>query len=191
MKRFVRPVWSAPVDADAIVASTPETGTISGIFPAAIIAGVQKRHITLASARERYVAFSYYPQREHAQLLREAAQVLYPAETLRQGLRILGHHGPRVLMDSPLGKAVLGGAQSVHQTISAVARSYPVNVKTCHVDVIETAARHAIVRLSKIHYFLDCHHVGVFEGALQLAGVMGEVLINVTAPGEADFLVRW
>lgn len=191
ISRFIKPVWTAPLDSEAQIAAIPDSGTIAGMFPGAIVYGAKQRYIELPSAQSRYVAFSFYPQREHARLLCEAAAAFYPAEPLRQALRILGHEGPRALLRSPLGKVVLGTAEGVHQAVAAMARAYVINLKPSRVDVLETAAGQAIVKLTGVHYFLDCHHVGMFEGLLQYAGVMGEVLVDVQGPGEAEMLLRW
>jgi hypothetical protein len=48
-----------------------------------------------------------------------------------------------------------------------------------------------IVSLDDIPYFLDSHHVGVFEGTLKYAGVKGRVRIATRSYDSADLLLEW
>jgi hypothetical protein len=49
----------------------------------------------------------------------------------------------------------------------------------------------ATVRLDKVPYFLDSHHVGTFEGVLRFAGVQGTVRIASRSATSADLLLTW
>ena len=59
------------------------------------------------------------------------------------------------------------------------------------VSTVDSGPRWAIVRLDKIPYFLDSHHVGTFEGILRFAGVKGSVRLASRSPMSADLLVAW
>jgi hypothetical protein len=48
-----------------------------------------------------------------------------------------------------------------------------------------------VLRLEDIHYFLDSHHVGAFEGAMTYAGVRGNVRIASQGHSTADLLLEW
>jgi hypothetical protein len=48
-----------------------------------------------------------------------------------------------------------------------------------------------VVKLDQIHYFLDCHHVGVFEGLMKHAGARGRVRIDSRSLSSADLLLEW
>jgi uncharacterized protein (TIGR02265 family) len=185
------PPWDAALDPDLSIAKIPETATISGMFLSPLALEAKRRGIVLSSARERYVGFTFYPLREHARLLLEACARFYPDRSLRQGLRKLGRGAPNALIASTLGKVVLGSAEGPHDVIAAIAKAYPLNARPSRVTVLESTRGRSVVRLEDIYYFLDSHHVGTFEGALNFAGARGQVLIAKRGRAAADFLIEW
>ena len=144
-----------------------------------------------ALPRTRYVPFNFYPVREHVQLMLDASQRVYPKRTLRQALRALGRGAPNAFTASTLGKVVLGSTQGIHDRIAAIAKGYDLNLRPGSATIIENAPNRIVVRLENIHYFLDSHHVGVFEGTMKQAGVAGRVLIATHARASADLLLEW
>jgi uncharacterized protein (TIGR02265 family) len=188
---FTEPKWDAPLDADASIARVPDDATISGMFSAALVTEARRRGHTLPSARARYVAFSFYPLREHARLLVETAHRFYPEMSLRQGLRKLGHGAPKALAGSTLGRIMFGSADGVLDVIAAMAKAYPLNMRPSKVSLVSSGPGYAVVKLQDVHDFLDCHHVGSFEGVLAYAGVAGRVLMAARGPATADLMVEW
>jgi uncharacterized protein (TIGR02265 family) len=73
------------------------------MFFVAVADGAKSRGITLASARKRYVRFTFYPLAEFARLLVEASQRFFPEPTLRHALRTLGRSSPDAFLASTLG----------------------------------------------------------------------------------------
>lgn len=189
--RFVEPPWQAPLEAEAEIRDIPESATISGMFLAPLALEAKRHGFTLPSARDRYVPFTFYPLREHCRLLVETCERLFGDRPLRQGLRKLGRGAPAALVASTLGKVVLGSAEGVDQIISAMAKAYPLNARPSKVTVLETRPGRAVVRLEEVHYFIDSHHVGTFEGVLKYAGVTGHVLIASKGKTSADLLLEW
>jgi uncharacterized protein (TIGR02265 family) len=187
----VEPPWSAPLDVDAVLRAIPSTATISGMFIAPLVLEAKRLGVTLPSARERYVAFSFYPLIEHVQVLVETCQRVYPGVPLRQALRKLGRGAPTALVASTLGKVVLAAAAGAHDVIDAIAKAYPLNARPSSVTVLERGVRRAVVRLEEVHYFADSHHVGAFEGSLKYAGVRGKVLISPRGKAAVDLLLEW
>jgi uncharacterized protein (TIGR02265 family) len=187
----VEPPWSAPLDVDAVQRALPPTATISGMFIAALVQEAKRVGVTLPSARERYLAFRFYPLIEHVLVLVEASQRVYPGIPLRQALRKLGRGAPNALVASTLGKVVLAAAAGAHDVIDAIAKAYPLNARPSFVTVLERGPQRAIVRLDEVHYFADSHHVGAFEGALKYAGVKGKVLMSPRGKAAVDLLLEW
>ena len=185
------PPWGAVLDPELSVAAIPEAATISGMFLAPLAVEAKRRGITLPSAREKYVAFSFYPLREHARLLLETCANLYPDRPVRQALRKLGRGAPKALVASTLGKVVLGSVEGPHDVIAAMARAYPLNARPSRVTVLESTRGRSVVRLEDIYYFVDSHHVGAFEGVLNFAGVKGHVLVAKRGRAAADLLLEW
>jgi uncharacterized protein (TIGR02265 family) len=188
---FAEPNWDAPLDADAAIARIPETATISGMFPSALAIEARRRGFALPSARAKYVAFSFYPLREHARLLVETSHRFYPKMPLRLALRRLGMHAPKAMAGSTLGRVMFGTVSGVQEMITAMAKAYPINTRPAQVTVSATGPGYAIIKMQEIFHFLDCHHVGAFEGVLKHVGVDGRVLISARGYAAADLMVEW
>jgi uncharacterized protein (TIGR02265 family) len=189
---FVEPNWNAPLDAQKMLFAIAESATIAGMFLEPIAKEARRRGVTLATVRDRYVAFRFYPLREHVRLLIEACARFYPDRPLRLALRSLGRAAPAALLTSTLGRASVGSAQGTLAIIDAMAKSYPVNLPGSNVTVLEQSKSDCIVRMQGVPYFLDSHHVGAFEGVLRYAGIKdGAVLLRARSPSDADLLCRW
>lgn len=188
---FVPPSWTAPLDAERAIAAMPEDATIAGMFFVALMEGAQRRQLELTFARSRYLPFGFYPIREFAQQLVAAAPLFYPGATLRQGLRLIGRVGPRAFLTSTLGKVTLGAAEGVHAAVTAVANTYAVNIKPSRCEVKQSSPRSMVISLDEVPHFLDCHHIGVFEGCLEHAGATGEVRIHARGERAADLWLSW
>ena len=169
----------------------PEHAQIRGMFFLALIEGAERRQIALAVPNRRYLQFGFYPVREFALLLVEAATRFYPNVRLREGLRRIGKVGPVALLSSTLGKVTLGAAEGVHAAVTAIAKTYSINVRPSRCEVLQASERSLVVSMDDVPHFLDCHHVGVFEGALEYAGASGEVRIHRRGDRAADLLLRW
>lgn len=189
--RFVEPPWDAPFDDASELAAIPESCSISGMFLAPLAAEAKRRGVLLPSARDRYVDFKFYPLVEHARLLLETCARIYPDRPRRQALRKLGRGAPQALIATTLGRVVLGSAEGVSSVVEAMAKAYPLNARPSKVTVVESMSGRCIVRLEDIHYFLDSHHVGAFEGALKYAGVRGRIRLAKLSRSAADFLLEW
>jgi uncharacterized protein (TIGR02265 family) len=185
------PPWKSPLDVHRQLDAIPRQATISGVFLLALFEMVTARGGKLVPRRDRYLPFRRYPLREHAELLVEASTSCWPREPLRQGLRRIGRGSPKALVQSMLGRIVLGSVEGPRDVVRAMARSYPMHMEPGHLEVVELGPGELVVRLRDITSFLDCHHVGVFEGVLRHAGVEGDVSIHAHSLKDADFLLRF
>ena len=188
---FVEPPWDEPLDVARALAAIPQEATIAGMSFQALATGADRRQVDLTIPRPRYVPFSFYPVREFAPLLVEAAALFLPHHSLREGLRRIGKAGPEAFLGSTLGRVTLGASEGVHATVSAIAKTYAINTRPSRCAVLETAPRSMTVALDDVVYFMDSHHVGVFEGTLEHAGVLGSVRIRHRGPTAADLLLEW
>jgi uncharacterized protein (TIGR02265 family) len=189
--RFVEPPWTAPLDAETELRALPQAAQVRGLLIAPMLANAKKRGTTPAGSRERYLSFNLYPLREHARLLVDTCQATFPELSLRQGLRKLGRGASDAFGASTLGKVTLGAAQGVHDIVTAFAKGYELNLQPGRACVVESGPRRLIVSLDDVHYFLDSHHVGAFEGVLKRAGIRGRVLIAPRGRAAADLLLEW
>jgi uncharacterized protein (TIGR02265 family) len=189
--QFVEPSWNAPLDAEAEFQAIPATATISGMFIAPLVMEAKRLGVHLPSARDRYVPFKFYPLVEHAKVLVETCERIYPTIPLRQALRKLGRGAPKALVGSTLGKVVFASVEGPHQVVDAMAKAYPLNARPSRVEVLQRSAGRAVVRLEQVHYFADSHHVGAFEGVLRYAGAEGRVSIASRGRAAVDLLLEW
>lgn len=164
---------------------------MSGLFLSAVVATAKAGGVTLPSARPSYTAFRPYLLREHCTLMVEAARGLWPDEPLRQALRKFGRGAPRALVQSMLGRVVLGSVEGPLEILRAMAKSYPLHTKPGALEVIQLGPGRVVVRMTEIQHFLDSHHVGVFEGVMRYAEVEGTVRIHSYSRVDADLLCEW
>jgi uncharacterized protein (TIGR02265 family) len=191
LSAFVAPPWKAPLDAARTIAAMPADATIAGMFFLAVIDGAERRQVVLSVPRPRYLQFGFYPVREFAPLLVEAAQKFHPKLSLREGLRRIGKVGPAALLQSTVGKVTFGVAEGVLAAVTAIAKTYSIYVRPSRCQVTRALPGSMVVSLDDVPHFLDSHHVGVFEGALQFAGGVGEVRIHRRSERSADLLLSW
>jgi uncharacterized protein (TIGR02265 family) len=185
------PPWASPLDTAARLRSIPDAATITGIFLSGVRDLARSSDVTLDRARTSYVAFKHYPLREHAELMLECADKVWPALPLRQSLRKMGRGGAGVLIASHVGRVVFGSVEGPLELVRAMARSYGLHVRPGQAEVEPDGERRIVVRMRDIHYFLDSHHVGVFEGVLRHAQVQGEVKLLAHSTSDVDFLLTW
>jgi len=188
---FVEPPWGAALRAEACIAEIPEDATIAGMFYLALSDGAKRRGVELTMPKPRYVAFGFYSLREFARVLVQAAQLFYPGRTLRQALRALGALGPKAFAGSTLGKVTLGSAEGTQAAVTAIAKTYEINIRPCRCSVLKSEGRRIQLGLENVHHFLDSHHVGVFEGTLEHAGTPGRVRIASRGRSTAELLLEW
>jgi uncharacterized protein (TIGR02265 family) len=191
LARFSDPPWQAELDVQRALSLISAESTIAGMFFLGLLEATKRRSVALPAPRQRYLPFGFYPVAEFAPLLVSASGLMYPTLSLRQALRALGTAGPAVLAKSVLGKVTLGSAIGVHAMIEAVANTYSVNIRGSRCAVTHQAAQACVVSLDNVQYFLNSHHVGVFEGTLTHAGVSGRVRIASQSEFSAQLLIEW
>lgn len=158
---------------------------------APMIAEAKRRGVDRSTARERYVAFNWYPLQEHARMLIDHCRDFYPDLSLRAALRKIGRAAPDAFLGSTVGKVTLAPAEGIHDIVSAFCKAYQMTLDPGAAEVLELESQHIIVGLREVYHFLDCHHVGAFEGALKRAGVRGKVSIAQHSHANADLLLEW
>ena len=191
MQSFAEPPWTAPLDVAAELRRVPENLTQKGMFIIPMIVEAKKRGVVLPSARDRYVPFQDYPLREHVALLAESAAAFYPEMPFRQALRRLGRGGYRAFLESTVGKVVWSSVSDTHGALLGILRGYEIGVPGCSARVLERRDKAAVIRLERVPYFLDSHHVGCFEGALKAIGVEGHITLRLDSSHTGDFLCAW
>lgn len=189
---FVDPPWDAPLDPALVIARAPPNASMRGMMLSAIVARAEAERIRLPSARRRYLPFEPYPLGEHCQLLVELARAVWPHEPLRQGLRRIGRGAAQALVGSTIGRVMVGSAEDVQGVLREMAKSFSIIAQPGTIELVESGPAHAVLALRDIHFFLDSHHVGVYEGALRFGKAPdARVRVCSISPSDADFLCEW
>lgn len=186
------PPWDAPLDVEATIAAVPENATMKGMFTAGLLELATERAIPLERERDEYEPLRDYPLAEHVRMLVAVTRAVFPDEPLRQGLRRIGRGAPRVMLASAIGPATVGAANGPLQTVREICKAYPLLLAPGEVSLVDATERCIVVRLTDIAFFADCHHIGVFEGALRHAGIEElDVCIRESAPNAVDLRLTW
>jgi uncharacterized protein (TIGR02265 family) len=188
---FGAPDWDATLDAEQEIEAIPHDALVRGMFLLAVANEAKRQLGSSIKTRDHYLPLEFYPLREHATLLVETARAVFPDLSLRVGLRKLGRGAPLAFVSSPVGRAVLGSVEGVNDTVRAAAQGYELSLRPGRANVTEVGPKRLIVALQDVYYFLDCHHVGAFEGALRRAGVRGRVGFRALGPQAAELLLEW
>ncbi len=188
---FCAPPWEAPLDVNECFAAIPSKATMKGLCLAPMVTEAKRRGITLRGARDRYLPFVDYPLVEHARLLVESARAFFPALSMRQALRKIGRAAQKVAIETVVGKVLWAGVEDVEHALESTVRSYAVSSPSTRVTLLEHAPGRARVRLDRVSYFLDSHHVGVFEAAMRVCQVKGTVFVRLDTLCDGEFLVTW
>ena len=122
-------------------------------------------------------------------LLVEMAHAVWPDEPLRQGLRRIGRGAAPALVGSTLGKVMVGSAIGPAQVVNEMAKAYMLLAQPGTITVAEDEPGRMVVALRDVCFFLDSHHVGVYEGALRFAGAEdARVTVRLRGPAGMDLL---
>jgi uncharacterized protein (TIGR02265 family) len=189
--RFIDPPWDAPLDAAAVIRAIPEDAKVRGYMTMPMIAEAKELGLSWRAPRERYLPFNLYPLREHAQIVAWHSECRFPELPLREALRKLGRGAPSALLGSTVGKVTMGSAEGVRDILTAFVKAYELSLQPCSAEIVSDGRQHVVVSLASVPYFLDCHHVGAFEGALKCAGVRGAVTLCMMRADSAQFLLQW
>ena len=188
---FREPPWNAPFDLEREIEAIPPSAQVRGMFILPVVQEAKRAKVSMTRARDRYLPFQFYPLREHARLLADIAAAVYPELSMRQALRKLGRGAPQAFSGSTLGRVLLQPAQGVEQTVGALAKGYELTLNPGRALVEERGPKCLDVTLQEIHYFVDCHHVGAFEGAMKFANARGRVKLQRISAAEAVLRLTW
>lgn len=188
---FKEPPWDAPLDVERELECIPPTSLIRGMFIQPVVNEAKRAQRGTLNTRDRYVPFQFYPLREHARLLAETAALVFPKLSMRQALRKLGRGAPHAFLNSRLGRVVLQPGLDVFEIVMGFAKGYELCLSPGRASVEQRAERVLDVTLEDLHYYLDSHHVGAFEGTLRMANLQGHVQIHRISAAQAVLRLEW
>jgi uncharacterized protein (TIGR02265 family) len=158
--------WHAPIEADAFLAGVPSEHQIRGMFPDKV-ARLAADH-GHAVGRSRYIAFKFYPLREHIELMANAVPLIYPECNLREGLRRLGAYGAPTLLDSMIGRVFTSFVGGPKGAMSLVGKSYQTTRSGGTAKVVGyEEQQYVILSLRDVWDYPDALHAGIIEAFLK------------------------
>jgi uncharacterized protein (TIGR02265 family) len=174
-----------------LIENTPKTHTVRGMYVGGLVQAVQAMGFH-PWKDEKIHAFREYSLREYMEMLLDAAISLYPADSVREGLRKLGGLAIPTFSKSMAGGVIMATVgRSWDLALICVSRGYEVSLKPGKAIVMENANGHAMVQLRNVWNFADCYQVGVMEGLMHWCKLEGKVTPEVHTPCDVDLKIEW
>jgi uncharacterized protein (TIGR02265 family) len=190
-EEFALPDYAAPIDVEARLAVVPPEATVKGMYFASLLEEAQRRRTPL-EVRWRIVPFRDYPLRAFHELVLEAARAWWPGEPPREQLRRVGQLAFPAMQRSLVGKVMfgaLGGDVGAMMRLSP--KGWTVSLSHARVELVDSGARHVVLRFAGIYSWLDCYEPGILEGGLMAVGRPGVVALRSRTLTEGDLYVAW
>jgi uncharacterized protein (TIGR02265 family) len=169
----------------------PKSAWVRGMFIDALVR-VARAHTPDAFREARYVAFMTYPLQEFMRVIVRTAELVHGDLPIREAVRRLGRLAYPTLFDTMVGKAIFTVAgRDWPSALKLAAKAYAVSLDPGKAEVIELSPGRAVVGLRQIWNFPDCYQVGVFEGAMDVFRVRGEIQVRAHSLADVDFLITW
>lgn len=187
---FREPDWSHTVDFAARLAAVPEHASMRGMFIQSLLASATPE-VQAKYAARRYIAFKNYGMREYVQVLQDACEAA-PRQSHAQVLRKLGWGIYPNYAKTITGTAIFAVAgRSFQRMIEVSPAAYRIGLAPATVTVQTLGERHARVALRECWNVPEFHQVGIWEGAMQVCGVEGEIKVEAIGFGAVDFDISW
>lgn len=188
---FEPPIWTQPLDVNDRIAKVPANGRLRGVFFQVIVDALATQGKASPTLRH-YAGFSRYPLREYLELSVAAAKQLYPNEPIREGLRRIGHAVYPAFKNTMAGSAIFSFANDDFSKVSALAqKAYSIVLEPSDVSIRELEPRHIVVHLREVYNFPDCLQIGVWEGAMAVCGVQGDLYLKVNSTSDVELEIQW
>lgn len=191
---FRTPDWTRPLEPEAFYELMPEHATAKGMFFELVLDELERQGLRAHLRRDvpPYRGFKDYPYRDLLELEVEAAQLLHPRVSLREGLRRLGRLSFPMFTSSMIGRVVFGviGADP-GRVLRLAAKGYGIAANTGHAEPLDVGEDQGVLRLETIYNFPAAYHVGLVEGALEMYGRSPEIKVVEHSLVSVDILAIW
>jgi serine/threonine-protein kinase len=186
------PDFDAPIDFEAHVALLPPGATCKGVFFSDVLrvaSSVTREHEVFRAAflqERRYLRFSDYPLAEVMRLAITTSHLLYPRQSVGEGLRRLGHSAFDAVMTTQIGRALFGIlGTDVEPILLASPKAYKLMINVGTVSVEKTGPRSFAFRARDLPAFLETYQIGVLEGVLSHCRERAAFRIAIDDPANA------
>ncbi|MBL8682243.1 MAG: DUF2378 family protein [Myxococcales bacterium] len=192
---FRRPRFGDPIDLGAHLALLEPRAACKGLFFSSVIRQRRAHGGTSgldAIVERKYLPFLDYSYADYLRLLVDTAAAVSPDGSVGEGARLLGRRAYSAFLGTNAGKVVFGAFSMQFELVMAVAaRGWEIGLNFGKVRSERAGPNHFHVSFHGMPALLETHQVGVVEGAMELCGVRGEVLVSVQSLSSATLDVRW
>ncbi|MFO0548594.1 MAG: DUF2378 family protein [Polyangiaceae bacterium] len=187
---FTEPDLAAGLDVAGHLQRVPRDAIVKGLFLQGAI-----HTATRARGNPPPVAhvskFASYPAQEAADIIARCASHGFPKLPPREALRRVGLDAYPTLLESSAGKVLVAlTGLDWSMAVDLLPKAYAL-AGSARVRTVSREAGRAIIELRSLWTFVDCYHVGVFQGGMKAFGVQGTVAVRPIGPADADFELRW
>jgi uncharacterized protein (TIGR02265 family) len=188
---LIEPDWSAPIDFESRLAAVTADATVRGMF-LQLLQQSMGGEAGAAVRERRYVAFKNYPMREYVELLALSCKQLGRGYAHGECVRRLGRMVYPRYAATVTGTAIFAAAgRNFRRVLELSPLAYRVSTPTAQVSILSIENGRALVALRRLWNLPDLHQVGIFEGAMEVCGVVGSVLVERYSLCDVDLEVRW
>ncbi len=177
---------------EAFIEETPRTATVKGMYVDSLLSMLEKKGAARPTDK-RFFSFKDYPLRDAMHVMLDAAVLLYPDVSPREGLVRLGQQVFPTLTDTTIGKVLFSVAgRSWERSLKLASKAYEVSIRPGTATLADLTERSARVELRSIWNFADTYQVGVMQGAMTSLGVRGTVrAVTLSRRCDVDLLLEW
>lgn len=192
---FRPPRFSDPIDLDAHLALLEPRAACKGLFFASVIRQRRAHGGAFgldAIVERKYLPFLDYSYADYLRLLVDTAAKVGSDGSVGDGARLLGRRAYSAFLGTSAGKVVFGAFSMQFELVMGVAaRGWEIGLNFGKVRSERVGTNHFHLHFQGMPALLETHQVGVVEGAMELCGVRGEVLVSSRSLSDATLDVRW
>mgnify|MGYP000250283469 CR=1 FL=1 len=191
LSEFEKPDWLTPVPLADMLAAVPDDAMMRGMYTAPVCKQATKITGRQYGSRN-YIAFKFYPMREHIQVVYDCAKDAYPDVPERLALKQLATLAIPTLQGTLVGRTLLtlsGG--TIKAALQILVKAYLQSRNMGTVRMTEFTDTHAVIEMRGIPDFPDSIQVGIMEEALKETAGGGEARVKVHSLCDVDVLLEW
>lgn len=188
---YVEPDWSKLLSIDHYRRNTPRDVRLRGHFFSLVQNQAREAGIPLCD-QDRYYSFKLYPVHRFYDLVEDAIPALYPDDTIRTALRMLGQRAYPSFFQTRMGRMLFAAfGNNVSLIYRAARRGYALTISTGSAEALEYSSRHVILAVRDMYTFVDSYHVGLMEGVLTHHDCIGRVGIERLSDTDVNMAIVW
>ena len=181
--------WNEDIDLAAVRAGIDKDAMVRGVFFDSAIK-LAKRQANKSLGRGQYSALRNYPALELVEVLVECAQLVYPKQSLRQALRLIGQQVFVNLLDIPAATFMFSVAgRDAKKIFKLIERAYKLFSSGATTSLREEDDA-MIVVMRKHWLFADSYHCGIFEGAIRANEADAEIAVRRYSLCDVDIRIK-